>query len=88
MKNANPNLMRRRGIPSLIHTKRGKQMKSWNYWQQFAHTGRIDDYLSYASCAAQENVRCEEPKKEDSGVRQDAGIYMCNRNDTEADAYW
>ncbi len=82
-------------------------MKSWNYWQQFAHTGRIDDYLSYASHAAQENShmvqenrvtqkdscvaaknsRYEKPKKEDSGVRQDAGIYMCNRNDTEADAY-
>lgn len=78
-------------------------MKSWNYWQQFAHTGRIDDYLSYASCAAlemvqedyrvtqkescaAENSRYEKPKKEDSGVRQDAGIYMCNRNDTEADA--
>lgn len=79
-------------------------MKSWNYWQQFVHTGRIDDYLSYVAqesnsavpesgyaaleeYPAQAGYRYEETKKEDSGVRQDAGICMCNRNDTEADAY-
>ncbi len=58
-------------------------MKSLNYWQQFTHTGRIDDYLAYAK---QEDRECEEAKKEDPGVRQYAGIYKCNRNDTKADA--
>ena len=60
-------------------------MKSWNYWQQFVHTGKVDDYLAYVE---KEACRCEDIQKEDSGVRQNAGIYMCNRNDTEADAYW
>ena len=23
------------------------QMKSLNYWQQFTHTGKVDDYLTY-----------------------------------------
>lgn len=59
-------------------------MKSLNYWQQFIHTGRIDDYLAYKE---QESGRCKDIQQEDSGVRQNAGIYMCNRNDTQTDAY-
>lgn len=59
-------------------------MKSLNYWQQFVHTGKVDDYLAYVK---QESDRCENNQKKDSGVRQNAGIYMCNRNNTEADAY-
>lgn len=58
-------------------------MKSLNYWQQFTHTGKIDDYLAYAK---QENRECEEAKKLDAGVRHHAGIYMCNRNDPKTDA--
>ena len=58
-------------------------MKSLNYWQQFTHTGKIDDYLAYAK---QENREREEVKALDAGVRQHAGIYMCNRNDSKTDA--
>ncbi len=58
-------------------------MKSLNYWQQFTHTGKIDDYLAYIK---QENQACEEVTQKDSGVRQHAGSNMCNRNDHKADA--
>ncbi len=58
-------------------------MKSLNYWQQFTHTGKVDDYLAYARS---EERKSEEQAKNDVGVRQHAGIDMCNRNDTKADA--
>ena len=59
-------------------------MQTLNYWEQFTHTGRIEDYLSYVR-----NVQ-EEQKTEnggETGVNPYAGIHMCNRNDIETDAY-
>jgi len=66
-----------------IDTKWGKQMKSWNYWQQFTRTGSVRDYLEYVQMKEE---RCEMPQKENAGVQQDAGICVCNRNNIEADA--
>lgn len=57
-------------------------MKSWNYWQQFMNTGSVRDYLEYV----QVRDGCKELKQEEAGVRQDAGIYICNRDHTETDA--
>lgn len=62
MKKANPNLM------ITVHTKRGKQMKSLNYWQQFVHTGSIEDYLFYAR---QERENCA--NMQDRNKRPDPG---------------
>lgn len=59
-------------------------MKSLNYWQQFTHTGKVDDYLTYVKNKYQ---GYEDIQKEDAGVRHHAGICMCNRNDTQTDAY-
>ena len=60
-------------------------MKALNYWQQFVHTGKVDDYLAYVE---QEESGGERKQKEEAGARHDAGVYMCDRNDTEADARW
>ena len=59
-------------------------MQTLNYWEQFAHTGRIEDYLSYVR-----NVQEEQQVKTggETGVSPYAGIHMCNRNDIETDAY-
>ena len=59
-------------------------MQTLNYWEQFARTGRVEDYLSYV-----QNVR-EEQRTEpggETGVNPYAGIHMCDRNDIEAGAY-
>ena len=45
-------------------------------------TGSVRDYLDYV----QVRDGCEEPKQEEAGARQDAGIYICNRDHTETDA--
>ena len=58
-------------------------MNLWNYWQKFEHTGKVEDYLDYIR---NRNEECEVPKKEDVGVRQDAGICVCNGNHIETDA--
>ena len=61
-----------------------------NYWKQFENSGKIEDYLSYrSSCQeADEQLRSSaEGKAEQLGVNPYAGIHMCNRNDTETDAY-
>ena len=66
-------------------------MQTLNYWKQFEHTGRVEDYLSYVS--DNEVVRriagaCEAGDgQEKAGVNPYAGIHMCDRNDIEADAY-
>ena len=59
-------------------------MQTLNYWEQFAHTGRVEDYLSYVSNSQE---RQETSAGGDKGVNPYAGIHMCNRNDIETDAY-
>ena len=66
-------------------------MQTLNYWKQFEHTGRVEDYLSYVSDSA--NIRYTEgtcdvgDTQEKAGVNPYAGIHMCDRNDIETDAY-
>lgn len=60
-------------------------MKTPNYWQQFTCTGRIEDYLSYAAKEAQD-VRGRADAGRTAGADPYAGIHMCDRDDTEADA--
>lgn len=61
-------------------------MKSSNYWQQFASTGKIEDYLNYALHKPKDREMSGE-SKEDTGIDQYAGIHMRNRNDIESGAY-
>ena len=66
-------------------------MQILNYWTQFEHTGKVEDYLSYVSAAGLESMTGSSGRKDtDEGKRQAganpyAGIHMCNRNDIEAD---
>ena len=59
-------------------------MQTLNYWEQFARTGRVEDYLSYVH-NVQEGQKTEAGGE--IGVNPYAGIHMCNRNDIETDAY-
>lgn len=59
-------------------------MRTLNDWQQFAATGRVEDYLSYVKNAGKH----EEEEAEWAGEKPYAGIHICNRNDIETGAYW
>ena len=68
-------------------------MQTINYWEQFAHTGKVEDYLSYVSGGT---YKASQSDKEDKGtdVEQQriganpyAGIHICDRNRIETDAY-
>lgn len=71
-------------------------MQTLNYWKQFEHTGKVEDYLSYKSYVGMNAAkgalkpveglhRMEERGR--TGADSHAGIYMGNRNDIETDAY-
>lgn len=67
-------------------------METLNYWKQFEHTGRVEDYLSYIAgvngSKESENTCMPEKDKQDKvGVNPYAGIHMGNRNDIETGAY-
>ena len=66
-------------------------MQTLNYWKQFEHTGRVEDYLSYVSEHANTRQMAGAydagDSQEKAGVNPYAGIHMCDRNDIEADAY-
>ena len=56
------------------------------YWDIFMSTGRVEDYLLYSdhrqgAGKEQYGQPCQ------AGEDPHAGIYMCNRNHTETDAY-
>lgn len=65
-------------------------MQNLSYWKQFESTGKVEDYLTY---------RCSNTKPEwfhgpvngketgELGADPYAGIYKCNRNCIETDAY-
>lgn len=52
------------------------------YWQRFASTGKVEDYLQY-SCGKE----AQETMGGKSGADPDAGFYNSNGNDIETDAY-
>ena len=65
-------------------------MQILNYWKQFEHTGKVEDYLSYTSAAgktANSMPKQEGSNRDKAGANPYAGIHMCNRNDIETDAY-
>lgn len=65
-------------------------MQHLNYWKQFENTGKIEDYLSYRACTAQDTETGEKDAAaggQQSGVNPYAGYSMCNRNCVETDAY-
>ncbi|MCM1569386.1 MAG: hypothetical protein NC081_08065 [Roseburia sp.] len=46
-------------------------MQTLNYWKQFEHTGKIQDYLSYKSCA-QDACRSGENRPEGQNTGDEA----------------
>ncbi|MCM1325384.1 MAG: hypothetical protein NC094_02040 [Bacteroidales bacterium] len=58
-------------------------MQNINYWQQFEHTGKIEDYLNYKNCRREPGYFVEEKMSERNPY---AGVRMCDGNDIEADA--
>jgi len=68
-------------------------MQTINYWEQFAHTGKVEDYLSYVSGgeykASQTTKEEKKPDVEQQGIGANpyAGIHICDRNSIETDAY-
>ena len=54
-------------------------MQDLNYWKQFENTGKIEDYLNYCSCVAQERSENtpvpNREQAEQSGVNPYAGIH-------------
>ena len=61
-------------------------MKSWNYWQQFMDSGKVEDYLRYV------RMEAEGPdgmaRRLDAGAGQHEGIHMGDGNGPKSDAYW
>lgn len=67
-------------------------MHTLNYWTQFEHTGKVEDYLSYVSAQspdreARETKETGNGEKDQAGANPYAGIHMGNRNDFKTDAY-
>lgn len=73
-------------------------MEILNYWTQFEHTGRVEDYLAYLATQREGQSNTKSDIGETYGVLCDrdvelnraganpyAGIYMCNRDDIETD---
>ena len=73
-------------------------MQFTNYWQQFEHTGRVEDYLKYLQSAGKEKplagAECKSPlvdcraegRTDLSAGRMDhAGIPVCNGNCIKTD---
>lgn len=71
-------------------------MQDLNYWKQFEHTGKVEDYLSYCACNACDMQEREQRKNvseaqtvaaKQTGVNPYAGIHNSNGNRTETNAY-
>jgi len=68
-------------------------MQTINYWKQFEHTGKVEDYLSYVSgkedTFSQTVKEDKDPKgqQQGTGVNPYAGIHICDGNGIETDAY-
>ena len=60
-----------------------KQMKALSYWQQFAASGKVEDYLRYI-CQERQEEKAEYQLQESK--EQYAGIHMGNGNCSESGA--
>ena len=73
-----------------------RKMQFINYWQQFEHTGRVEDYLNYLQNAENgsfsdtpdtclPDCRAEGCESLTPGRADHAGIPVCNRNRIKTD---
>lgn len=75
-------------------------MQFTNYWQQFEHTGRVEDYLKYLQSAGKEEppagAECKSPLVDcraegvqtcPQGRMDHAGIPVCNGNCIKTDTF-
>ncbi len=60
-------------------------MSTESYWQQFASSGKIEDYLAYSQSLREHQEGCGITQQE--GERPYAGNDYGNRNDFKSDAY-
>ncbi|MBQ8592402.1 MAG: hypothetical protein IJ485_06635 [Lachnospiraceae bacterium] len=58
-------------------------MKEVNYWEQFTHTGNIEDYLRFKNVT--EKMAMDAEKQ--TGENPYAGVRSCYRNRVEDSAY-
>lgn len=68
-------------------------MQTINYWKQFEHTGKVEDYLSYVSGREYTSSQITkedngpEGQRQGTGVNPYAGIHIRDGNRVETDAY-
>lgn len=46
-------------------------MKNYDFWKQFANTGKIDDYLSYIACTSED---CRDDYSQSVDREREGGI--------------
>ena len=65
-------------------------MQNLSYWKQFESTGKVEDYLTYRYSDGKPERLCGPGNGKETGelgADPYAGIYKCNRNRIETDAY-
>ena len=65
-------------------------MQNLSYWKQFESTGKVEDYLIYRCSNSGPEGPQNPVDKENTGelgANPYAGIYKCNRNSIETNAY-
>lgn len=65
--------------------KEPEEIKESDTWRQFCSSGRIEDYLRYASCKNEKNSQSKE--SDWVGDSPHAGFYTSDGNYIETDAY-
>ncbi len=61
-------------------------MKNYDYWNDFARSGRIDDYLNYVACAREEDTDTSDAAFKEGGTI--AGINYGDGNGPVGHAGW
>jgi hypothetical protein len=61
-------------------------MKNYDYWKDFARTGRIDDYLNYVACAREDETDMSDAAFKEGGTI--AGINYGDGNGPVGHAGW
>ena len=63
-------------------------MQFTNYWQQFEHTGRVEDYLNYLRSTEGTDFPNACCSNLTPGRKDHAGIPVCNGNCIKTVAVW
>ncbi|MDF2586877.1 MAG: hypothetical protein K0S41_718 [Anaerocolumna sp.] len=61
-------------------------MKNINYWDRFAKTGNISDYLNYIACTSEESTQYIAKENEEGGYRGDS--ITCDGDSLISHANW